>query len=205
MEEPTPTTETPKPAESGSDFLRFTAELIKTALIVCVLAFTIRVYVLQPFIVEGSSMFPQFHDRDYLLVDKLSYRLHEPRRGDIVVFRYPKDPALNYVKRVIGLPGETVHIENSTVTIINSENPDGFVLDEPYVQAGNKTFVNSVDGKAEFKVPGDAYFVLGDNRMGSSDSREWGEMPKEDMIGRVLVQVLPVDRFSLVPHASYTK
>jgi signal peptidase I len=203
MDELVPTQPTEK-AQSSGDTWRFTAELIKTALFVGILAYVIRVFILQPFIVEGLSMYPQFHDKDYLLVDKLSYRLHEPERGDIIVFKYPKDPSVNYVKRIIGLPGETIRIEDSKVVVINEKHPQGIAISEPYVPSTNKTLSVSPSGKAEFIVPAGSYFVLGDNRMGSSDSREWGEMPKEDLIGRVLVQAYPLDRFALVPHADYT-
>lgn len=195
-------TEPTQPPKKKNEIWQFAAELIKTALIVAVLAVTIRAFVIQPFIVEGLSMYPQFHDRDYLLVDKLSYRLHEPRRGDIIVFKYPGDPRVNYVKRVIGLPGETIKIEDSKVTIIEPDNTQE-VLAEPYVSNGNLTLVNGKKDSYEYHVPQNSFFVLGDNRIGSSDSRDWGDVPKQDLIGRVLVQAYPLSRFALYPHAKY--
>jgi signal peptidase I len=203
MEEPTPTIQPVKKTEAN-DFWRFTAELLKTVFIVVVLAYTVRTFVLQPFIVEGLSMYPQFHDRDYLLVDKITYKIKDVERGDIVVFRFPKDEAFNYVKRVIALPGERVQIKNSTITVFNTQHPEGFVLSEPYVSTGNTTLPSGNTTEATYEVPADSYFVVGDNRMGSSDSREWGELPKKDLIGRVLVLAYPFDRFGLAPHAEYS-
>jgi signal peptidase I len=184
------------------DFWSFTAELIKTAVIISFLAYVIRIFVLQPFIVEGLSMYPQFKTSDYLLVDKVSYRLSPPHRGDIVVFKYPGDPSINYVKRVIGLPGEKIHIENGHVTVINIAHPQGELLNELYVSSGNLTST-STGPKADYTVPSNNYFVLGDNRQASSDSREWGFLPSEDLIGRVLVQAFPLNRISIITHADY--
>jgi signal peptidase I len=199
-----PTVETSTAKTSpGNDFWRYSAELIKTLVIVTILAYGIRVFVLQPFVVDGMSMYPGLHDKDYLLVDKVTYHLQTPKRGDVVVFKYPKDINFNYVKRIIALPGEKVKIEDSKVYIYNTDHPNGFVLDEPYVAAGNQTLPNPTNAKTEFTVPADQYFVLGDNREGSSDSRDWGELPKADVIGRVLVLAYPFNRFQLDPHASY--
>lgn len=182
---------------------RFGAELIRTALAVVVLAYVIRLFILQPFVVEGSSMYPRFQTNDFLIVDKLSYRIGQPERGDIIVFKYPYDLETNYVKRVIGLPGDTVKIEDGKVTVINDENPTGITLDEQYVSSGNTTTLPAASAKNEFTVPEGNYFVLGDNRRASSDSREWGFLPKEDVIGRVFVQAYPFDRASWVNHARY--
>lgn len=209
LEDPQPTpTENRSVAASATqnDFWRFSAELIKTALIVSVLAYVIRVFVLQPFIVDGASMAPTFHTNDYLMVDKLSYRLHPAARGDIVVFKYPLDTSpnpVNYVKRIIGLPGERVRIEDGKVYIVNKDNPDGFLLDEPYINADALTTLQSGAAKAEFVVEENQYFVMGDNRPASSDSRQWGVLPKKDMIGRVVLQAFPLDRVHVIEHARY--
>lgn len=190
------------PAEHN-DVWRFGAELIRTAIIVTVLAVAIRTLAVQPFVVEGSSMFPRFETSDFLIVDKITYRFEAPSRGDIIVFKYPYDLQTNYVKRVIGLPGETVKIQDGQVIVINSTYPNGVILDEPYVSAGNTTTLPVTSASNEFVVPADKYFVLGDNRRASSDSREWGFLPKEDIIGRVFVQAYPFARASWVNHASY--
>lgn len=187
-----------------SSLIQFLLELAKTVIIVGVLAFVIRYYLVQPFIVEGSSMYPRFQTNDYLLVDKLSYRLQEPKRGDIVVFRYPNNESVNYVKRIIGMPGEKVRIQNGRVSIINKDHPQGMLLDESYTNGKDSTFINFNSPDAiEFPVPQSSYFVLGDNRRASSDSREWGFLPERDLIGRVVLQVYPLDRFSVVKHARY--
>jgi signal peptidase I len=192
-------THRPAPKE---DFWSFTAELIKTAVIISFLAYAIRIFILQPFVVEGLSMYPQFKTSDYLLVDKVSYRVSKPQRGDIVVFKYPGDPSINYVKRIIGLPGEKVHIENGRVSILNTAHPSGELLAEPYVSAGNLT-TTSTSPKADYTVPDNNYFVLGDNRQASSDSREWGFLPNDDMIGRVLIQAFPLNRLAVITHTDY--
>ncbi len=191
--------------QEQTDVWRFGAELIRTAIIVSVLAYLIRLFILQPFVVEGSSMFPRFETNDFLIVDKLSYHIHEPARGDIIVFKYPLDPTgqTNYVKRVIGLPGETVRIQDGKVIIINSDHPQGFVLDEPYLSTGNTTTLSATSGTNDFLVPASNLFVLGDNRHASSDSREWGFLPREDVIGRVFVEAYPFDKASWVGHRSY--
>lgn len=189
--------------KASQDFWRFGAELIRTAIIVSVLAYGIRAFLIQPFVVEGSSMAPRFQTNDFLIVDKLSYRLHTPSRGDIIVFKYPYDLQTNYVKRIIGLPGETVKIEDGKVEVINKNNPNGFILTEPYLSVGNTTQILPTSTQNEYTVPEGKYFVLGDNRHASSDSREWGFLPKEDVIGRVFVQAFPFNRASWVSHARY--
>jgi signal peptidase I len=194
----------PVDTREHSDVWRFGAELIRTALVVSILAIAIRTFAVQPFVVEGSSMFPRFETNDFLIVDKISYRFHTPERGDIIVFKYPYDLATNYVKRVIGLPGETVKIQDGKVIIINVAHPDGFTIDEPYLSEGNTTTLSVTSATNQFVVPDGKYFVLGDNRRASSDSREWGFLPKEDIIGRVFVQAYPFNRASWVSHASYS-
>jgi signal peptidase I len=182
---------------------KFFSELIKTIFIVVVLVYVTRGFIMQPFIVEGASMLPRLHTSDYLLVDKLSYRFKAPERGEIVVFKYPYDTSVNYVKRVIGLPGETVRIQEGQVSIINKDHPQGFALNEPYINEHAKTLLPSGSTSEDFPVPADSYFVMGDNRPQSSDSREWKYLPKKDMIGRVFIQAYPLDKLSLVSHANY--
>ena len=196
--------ETPaKAQEQPQDMWRFAAELVRTALIVAVLAYGLRLFVLQPFVVEGSSMYPRFQTNDFLIVDKISYHLKSPSRGDIIVFKFPYDINTNYVKRIIGLPGDTVKIENGMVTVKNQAHGDGAVLSEPYLSPGNTTLLSNTSTKNEFVVPDGQYFVLGDNRKASSDSREWGFLPQGNIIGRAVLQVFPLKRASFVVHAKY--
>lgn len=192
------------PEEKGEDWLRFTAETIRTILIVVGLAYLLRFFIFEPFVVEGASMAPRFATNDYLVVDKISYRMNTIQRGDIVVFKYPNDPTTNYVKRIIGLPGETVAIENGKVRITTDEDPTGYFLDESlYLPSEVTTTLPSIS-RTSFTVTPNHFFVMGDNRPASSDSREWGLLPQENIIGRVVVQAYPLNRASFVNHARYT-
>jgi len=184
-------------------FWKNLSDLVKTAIIVIILVVVTRGFILQPFIVEGSSMAPRFHTNDYLLVDKLSYHLHAVQRGDIVVFKYPYNTSVNYVKRVIGLPGETVKIDNGSVYIINAQNPNGMKLTEPYIIDNAPTVPSSGASEAQYVVPADSYFVMGDNRPASSDSREWSFLPKSDLIGRVIIQAFPLAQASVIHDPTY--
>jgi len=167
-------------------------ELMRFAMFAILIVVPIRVFIAQPFLVSGSSMFPTFKNADYLIVDEASYHLGNPKRYDVVVFRYPGDTSKFYIKRVIGLPGETVDVNGSTVTIKNNENKNGFVLDQPFIGSeSNKT--------AHLELNDDEYFVMGDNRAASSDSRYWGPVPKDLMIGRALFRLLPLKELDFMP------
>ena len=196
MPEPLPISQT-KNTPQITDALTFGAELLKTIIIVGLLAFVIRTFLVQPFIVEGESMSPYFHTNDYLIVDKLSYSFSNPKRGDIIVFKYPNDTSVNYVKRVIGLPGDTIKVADGHVTV------NGHQLQESYLAPLVATQMLNGRSQADYTVPNDSFFVLGDNRPNSSDSREWGFMPKTDLIGRVAVELLPVDQAKLVSRVTY--
>lgn len=167
-------------------------ELVKFALIAIAIVIPIRMFIAQPFIVSGLSMFPTFHNSDYLIVDQISYRFKKPERGDVLIFKYPKDTSKYFIKRVIGLPNERVLLKGNTVRIVNNEHPDGFVLDEPYIQNQSNNMMNVVVGD-------DEYFMMGDNRSGSSDSRIWGNLQKKYITGRALVRLLPVKNINIFP------
>lgn len=171
--------------ESVWDIIRFT--IIALAIVV-----PLRMFVAQPFIVSGDSMFPTFHNAEYLIVDEFTYRISKPQRGDVVIFRYPNNPSRYFIKRVIALPGETISINNSTVTIKNSEHPEGFILDETYLHVGSTGNETTVLGAKE-------YFVMGDNRPASSDSRAWGPLPENMIVGRAFLRLIPVQKASLFP------
>lgn len=163
----------------------FWKELVKLVIIAVVIVIPFRLFVAQPFVVDGASMDPTFEDGQYLIVDELTYQFNEPERGSVLIFRYPKDPKKYFIKRVIGLPGETVRLEEGKITIINSEKPEGFSWTEPYVtyhRPDNATFVL---GEKE-------YFVMGDNRAGSADSRIWGPVPESNIIGRPIFRLWPL-------------
>jgi signal peptidase I len=172
--------------------MRALKEIATLVVLVVLIVLPIRIFIAQPFIVDGESMFPTFHDRDYLIIDELSYRFSEPKRGDVVIFRYPNDPSVFYIKRIIGLPGETVDISRGAVTV-TKEDGSTIVLDESYVVHEDATYtLNSVVGE-------DEYFVMGDNRPRSSDSRVWGTLPRENIIGRAYVRILPFAKASVLP------
>jgi len=154
------------------DFLEF--------FLILLLLFPIRIFLFEPFFVKGSSMEPNYHPYDYLIVDKLTYRFSEPKRGDVIVFKPPFDSSVYYIKRVIGLPGEKIVLKDSKIFIYNKEYPNGFELKEDYLQ-GHTTF-----GNQEITLGKDEYFVLGDNREVSSDSRTWGPVKRERIVGKVL-------------------
>ncbi len=139
-------------------------------------------------------MDPTFSTGQFLIVDRLTYRFDEPKRGDVIVFEYPGNPSIYYIKRIIGLPNETVSIKNGKVSIINTENPKGLELNELYVQSNHA----SVDTSQTTLGP-DEYFVMGDNRSQSSDSRTWGPLKRDLMIGRPFVRLLPINTVDIFP------
>ncbi len=172
-------------------------EFIKTVAIIILIAFFVRFYLIQPFVVEGSSMEPNFHNSQYLMVDKLSYRIHPPKRGDVVVFHPPNAPSLNYIKRIIALPGEQIEIKNGEIFINNAR------LAEPYIPAEKTLIRYSEAANLKQTLGNDEYFVLGDNREHSSDSREWGSVPAANVIGRAWLVIFPLKNFGVVFHPTY--
>lgn len=179
------------PPEKNVSVGSFLWELARIVVIAFVVMIGFRFFVAEPFIVSGSSMVPNFHNREYLVVNKMSYRLHEPQRGDVIVFRYPKDTSQYFIKRIVGLPGEKVKVENGRVYVYNEEHPDGAVLEEDYLSNQDITFGNN-----ELTTLGsEEYFVLGDNRLASSDSRVWGILPKHDIVGTAWLRVFPLNAF----------
>lgn len=167
-------------------------DLIKFAVLALAIVLPIRMWIAQPFVVSGDSMIPTFHDGQYLIVDEISYLLKGAHRGDVVIFRYPGDTKRFFIKRVIGMPNEKIVITDGKVKIINKENPDGFTLDEPYI---NEKF-NTTE---TYNTGNDEYFVMGDNRNRSSDSRIWGLLPKKLMVGRAYLRLLPFKDISYLP------
>lgn len=174
-------------ANPTRDFFEFVLDLVKTGVVVLVLALAVRYFAIQPYIVDGESMMPNYENREYLLAEKISYLFGEPKRGDVVVFRFPGNLSVNYIKRIIGLPGETVEISDNKVKIINKEHPNGITLNEKYIPSNFKT--NVPDNKLTKTMRENEYFVLGDNREHSSDSREWGILPKSDIAGRAWLTI----------------
>ena len=169
-------------------------ELARFALIAIIIVVPIRIFIAQPFIVSGSSMVPTFQDGQYLVVDEISYIVGTPKRDDIVVFRDPNNTKIFFIKRIIGLPGETVDVNSAEnkVTITNKEHPNGFLLDQSFIKN-----IGGIDGHRVLGV--NEFYVMGDNRPASSDSRYWGVVPKNLMIGRVLLRLLPINKIDYMP------
>ncbi|MGC9603174.1 MAG: signal peptidase I [Minisyncoccia bacterium] len=165
-------------------FLWSVFEVVETIIIAVAAVFIVRSFIAQPFLVSGSSMEPGFSNGNYLLVDELTYHFRNPERGEVVVFKYPKDPSSYFIKRIIGLPGETVEVNNGQVEIMSGGSPQ--ILREPYI-------LQKMD-VADFtkKLGPDEYFVMGDNRNFSFDSRSWGPLPKDDLVGVVRFRLWPV-------------
>jgi len=167
----------------------FIWEIVKIVSISLAIIIPIRYYLIQPFFVRGASMEPNFDDGQYLVIDEISYRFNDPERGDVIVFKYPLDPSQYYIKRVIGLPGEKIEIKDNSIFIYNSEFPQGIILNESYYLPEGRITRGSIN----VKLSDDEYFVLGDNRSASSDSRQWGSLSKDNIIGRVWLRAWPFD------------
>jgi len=161
------------------------------------LALVIRFFVAAPYIVVGSSMEPNFDNWNYLIVDRLTYDLKAPERGDVVVLNLPQDTGRALIKRIIGLPGETIELKGAepAVIIIDKEHPKGATLKEPYISAANYGGTSNIS----VTLGQDQYFVLGDNRRVSADSRTWGILPRSDIVGRVLFRLYPFDGIGVFP------
>ena len=176
-------------------FLEFIWEVTKVALLSLAIILPIRYFLVQPFYVKGESMYPTFHDKDYLLIDEISYRFREPVRGEVVVFRYPKDPSQYFIKRVIGLPGDRVVVRDGGVWV--GENGGDLKKDnEPYLGSTIKTMPEAPNNTDVVLLPGQ-YYVMGDNRTASLDSRSFGAVTTNEIIGRIWVRGWPFDRFTV--------
>ncbi|MDD5031693.1 MAG: signal peptidase I [Patescibacteria group bacterium] len=175
-------------------FFSFVFELVKIIVISLVIIIPIRYFLVQPFYVKGASMEPNFYDHEYLIIDEISYRFGDPERGDIIVFRYPKNPQEYFIKRIIGLPGERIQIKEGQVYIFKNEVSDGFILDESYLESGTKTYSLAED---IISLGEEEYFVLGDNRNSSKDSRSFGPVNRSFITGQVVLRGWPFSRISL--------
>jgi len=175
--------------------IEFSLEFIKTALIVFLLAIFFRFYIFQPFIVVGQSMEPNFHDKEYLVVDKVTTRFREPKRGEIVIFHPPQNPSESYIKRVIGLPGETVEVKEGKVYVNDKVIQESYILHDPSISMKNNY--------PKVTLGSDEYYVFGDNREHSSDSREIGPIPKANLQGRVAIVLFPFNNIHFIGLPTY--
>ncbi len=166
---------------------RLLREVIET-IVLTILMFVVIRFAVQNFNIEGTSMEPSLHNQELILVDKWTYLFRPPARGDVIVFIAPPQPSQDYIKRVIGIPGDTITIQNTTVIV------DGVILNETYVDPNNQGNIYDYKNIHDMVVPPNKYFVLGDNRRGSSDSRDWGFVPKKNIIGRAALVYWPLQQ-----------
>lgn len=174
-------------------FIKGWYQITKNVDIVLILGLLFRAFILQPFIVDGSSMEPNYHNNEYILVDQITYRFRGPAHSEVIIFKPPENTAADYIKRVIAVPGETVVIENNQVSV------NGHILSEPYLATPTSTETNENIFRRTMKP--DEYFVMGDNREHSSDSRDWGVVPRENIVGRAWLAVFPVSNFGFVDNS----
>jgi len=183
-------------------FLASILEIIEVIAVALVGVWTIRTFLVQPFLVSGASMVPTFANGDYLLIDELTYRFREPKRGEVTVFRYPKDESTYFIKRIIGLPGERVEIKDGKVYVFNPESSEGQVLTEEYLPSG--TLTNTRFGeKTRYDLKAGEYLVLGDNRSYSFDSRDWGVLEEKDLVGLVRLRLWPLKELTVFAAPQY--
>lgn len=164
----------------------------KFTVITLIIFLGIRFFIAEPFLVDGASMDPNFATNDYLIVDELTYKITDPKRGDVIVLRPPFETSKYFIKRIIGLPGERIVVAAKQTYIYNAEHPEGVLLDEPYVKFNSDKVTDKTLGDTE-------YFVMGDNREVSFDSRSWGALPREDITGRALLRLYPFPKLGLFP------
>ncbi len=180
------------------NFLSFIWEITKIVIVALVIVIPIRYFLFQPFFVKGQSMEPNFENGDYLIIDEISYRFRGPQRGEVIVFKYPKNPSQRYIKRIAGLPGETIEIKDGKVIIFeNNQRPlaAARVLDESDYLSGDLMFINY----PEITLGLDEYFVLGDNRKST-----WrGVVPQGNIIGRVFFRAWPFTALAKIEAPSY--
>jgi signal peptidase I len=182
--------------ESSSDTAsRSDRSLVAYTIVALGVALFIRFFVAAPFVVSGTSMEPNFEDWHYLIVDRLTYVFSEPQRGDVVVLDLPQDTHRSLIKRMVGLPGDTIVLAGAKVEIFNAQHPEGFILTEPYLDP------NNLGGPTNMRITlqKGEYFVLGDNRRVSADSRIWGILPKSDIVGRVFLRLYPFSEIGVLP------
>jgi signal peptidase I len=173
-------------------------EVLEIAVIAIAAVFVVRTYLVQPFLVSGTSMFPNFQNGDYVLVDELTYRIRPPERGEVVVFHDPQDFSTYFIKRVIGLPNEKINIASDTITVYNAAHPAGLILHEAYIPQGTLT-----SGSTTYMLSSSTYLMLGDNRPFSYDSRSWGLLPAQNIVGLVRVRLWPLNAITAFSDPKY--
>ena len=178
--------------------VNFFLDFVETAVVALSIFVVVYLFLVQPHEIKGGSMEPTFNNNEYILTDKISYRFKEPKRGDVVIFKAPKNPDVDYIKRIIGLPGERIKIQNGAIYI------NGKKLSEPYIRdITSLTSTQYLQEGVETTVPEGYFFVMGDNRTGSMDSREFGPIAENVIIGHAILRYWPLPALGLVPSVSY--
>lgn len=175
-----------------STILQVIWETVRYAIIAAAIIIPIRMFIAQPFVVSGNSMFPTFKNGEYLIVNEATKYVGEYYRGDVVIIQYPNDPSKYFIKRIIGLPGETVTVSNGVVSITSASQQSPYILNEPYVK-------NIKEDNSIRTLSNEEYFVMGDNRAQSSDSRVWGPVPSALMDGKAFLRLFPPSAIGLYP------
>ena len=180
------------------DFFGFIAEISKIILISLAIILPIRYFLVQPFYVKGESMEPSFYNNDYLIINEIGYRFNDPLRGDVVIFKYPKDPKEYFIKRVIGIPGDRVVIKDNKVIIYPQNSEEAIQLKEDYLDPNEVTTKN-----IDVRLKAEEYFVMGDNRSHSLDSRVFGTVSDDLIIGKVWFRGWPFSRWGVIEGPEY--
>ncbi len=189
------------PAPKNNSAWHAVREWVQVIVIALVIAIPVRWFIAEPFIVNGASMDPTFATDQFLIVDRLTYDFSQPKRGDVIVFQYPDSgpgtdmPTTYYIKRIIVLPGETFSITDGKVFVVDAANPKGFTVSDSFVSSDHASY----DDMATTTMDATHYFVMGDNRSQSSDSRAWGPLDRHFIIGRPILRLLPLDTISVLP------
>jgi len=185
------------PKSTAAVIVGFVVEIVQVVAISLAIIIPIRYFLIQPFYVRGASMEPNFYDHEYLIIDEVSYRLGDPERGDIIVFKYPSDTKQYFIKRIVGLPDETVEVRNGNVFVYNEDYPEGLALEEEYLDGVTTA------GQKKVKLRSDEYYVLGDNRNSSLDSRSFGPVNEDYIVGRVWFRGWPVTKIKFFDNPEY--
>lgn len=175
------------------EFVIFLLDSLKILLIALAIVIPVRMLLFQPFVVKGDSMEPNYHSGDYLIIDELSYRLRDPERGEVIVFKYPLNTSYRYIKRIIALPGETIDLKNGEVYVSRAGSEPTKVSEDLYISDATREKWKTRLDYGPVTLKADEFFVMGDNRNYSSDSRTWGVLPMKDITGRVVLRVSPFE------------
>ncbi len=174
----------------------FFLDFLETIVVSLAIFAVVYIFLFQPHQVDGQSMEPNFHNGEYILTDKISYRIHEPKRGDVIVFHSPQDENVDFIKRIIGIPGDQIRLAGGYIYL------NGVKLAEEYInEPGNVLPGRFLRDGAEVEIPSGQYFVMGDNRNHSSDSRDWGLLSLNGIVGRAFFRYWPLSQFGVVPTA----